>query len=101
MSESPHDPIDHGTVDDGPVDGVVDGVEAEPVEQADSGPRGPVAVETGHPAVDEVLRSLGRLDELPVSEHVALYEDAHEALRRALSEARDAEPGNASAGPEA
>jgi len=40
---------------------------------------------TGHPAVDEVLRSMERLDDRPLSEHVAAFEDAHEALRRSLA----------------
>lgn len=46
---------------------------------------------TGHPAVDEVLESLSRLDGQPVDGHVAVFEQAHETLRRALSEARDHE----------
>lgn len=44
---------------------------------------------TGHPAVDEVLRSLEGLDGRPVDEHVAAFADAHEQLRRALSNAGD------------
>ena len=44
---------------------------------------------TGHPAVDEVLRSLDGLDGRPVDEHVAAFEEAHERLRRALSNAGD------------
>lgn len=46
-------------------------------------------VQTGHPAVDEVLRSLGALDGAPVDEHVAVFEQAHEQLRRTLSGAGD------------
>lgn len=46
-------------------------------------------VQTGHPAVDEVLRSLGALDGMPVDDHVAVFEDAHEQLRRTLSGAGD------------
>ena len=46
-------------------------------------------VQTGHPAVDEVLRSLGALDGTPVDEHVAVFEQAHEELRRTLSGAGD------------
>ena len=46
-------------------------------------------IRTGHPAVDEVLRSLGTLDGLPVDEHVAVFEQAHEDLRRTLSGAGD------------
>jgi hypothetical protein len=44
---------------------------------------------TGHAAVDEVLRSLDGLDGKPVDEHVAAFEQAHEVLRRALSDAGD------------
>ncbi len=44
---------------------------------------------TGHPAVDAVLASLEGLDDKPVREHVAVFESAHEQLRRALDEADD------------
>lgn len=44
---------------------------------------------TGHPAVDEVLRSLDQLDGRPVDEHVAVFEQAHDRLRQALSGATD------------
>jgi len=47
------------------------------------------SVSTGHPAVDEVLRSLEGLDGRPVDEHVAAFEEAHDVLRRALSHAGD------------
>lgn len=47
------------------------------------------AASTGHAAVDEVLRSLQTLDAKPVDEHVAVFEDAHEQLRRTLSGAGD------------
>jgi hypothetical protein len=43
-------------------------------------------VPTGNSAVDEVLASLGALDDAPVDEHVAVYEKAHEQLRGALDE---------------
>jgi len=49
----------------------------------------PAPVSTGHPAVDEVLRSLDELDGRPVDEHVAAFEEAHDKLRRALSDAGD------------
>jgi hypothetical protein len=49
---------------------------------------------TGHAAVDEVLGSLERLEGRPVTEHVAVFEAAHEALRVALADAGD-RPGNA------
>lgn len=40
---------------------------------------------TGHPAVDEVLRSMERLEDRPLEEHVAVFEEAHERLRRTLA----------------
>lgn len=45
-----------------------------------------------HPAVDEVLRSMERLDARPVDEHVAVFEQAHESLRRTLSEGDAGDP---------
>jgi hypothetical protein len=42
---------------------------------------------SGHPAVDAVLASLEGLEERPVAEHVAIFEDAHDALRGALNDA--------------
>ena len=44
---------------------------------------------TGVPAVDGVLADIDRLDEMPLAEHLAAYEGAHDALRSAL----DADPG--------
>jgi hypothetical protein len=44
---------------------------------------------TGHPEVDAVVASLGELDGRPVSEHVQVFETAHERLRGALSDAAD------------
>lgn len=41
--------------------------------------------DTGHPQVDEVIAGLDRLTELPVDEHVAVFEAAHVGLRDALS----------------
>lgn len=53
------------------------------------------ATSTGNPAVDEVLRSLERLDELPLAEHPGAFEQAHESLRAALSQARERPAGGA------
>ena len=39
---------------------------------------------TGHERVDRVLASLDGIEERSVHEHVAVFEDAHAALRRAL-----------------
>jgi hypothetical protein len=49
----------------------------------------PSVQHTGNPVVDSVLDSLRELDELPVSEHVAVFEAAHDRLRGALSDAGD------------
>lgn len=51
----------------------------------------PTPQSTGHPAVDEVLRSLDDLESRPVDEHVSAFEEAHDRLRRALSDAGDDE----------
>ena len=45
----------------------------------------PEAQTTGDQAVDAVVASLRSLDDLPVSEHVAVFERAHESLRQVLS----------------
>ena len=45
---------------------------------------------TGHEATDAVVASMDGLDDLPVGEHVAVFERAHEALRQALVDAADA-----------
>lgn len=50
---------------------------AEPVE----------VVRTGNPAVDAVLDSLDSLEDAPVSEHVPVFEAAHERLRATLADA--------------
>lgn len=51
------------------------------------------APHTGVARVDAILESLDRLDELPLTEHVGVFEAAHTELRRALdpdTEAHDA-----------
>jgi len=40
---------------------------------------------TGNVDVDAVVGSLRALDGLPVAEHVAVFEQAHESLRRTLA----------------
>lgn len=52
---------------------------------------------TGQAEVDAVLASLGGLDTLGVDEHVAVFEQAHESLRRALAGA-SGEPNQSAAG---
>ena len=53
----------------------------EPFEQERPG--------TGNEGVDAVVASLDGLDDLPVSDHVAVFERAHESLRAALTDAGD------------
>lgn len=49
-------------------------------------PQVPGALEpTGHRAVDEVTASLQDLDGLPVDQHVAVFESAHDRLRAVLA----------------
>jgi len=77
--------------------------EHESTEQSDSAPAPGrhLAEGTGHPAVDAVLASLEGLEAMPVHEHVAVFESAHESLRRSLDEAGSGagdEPGAGEAG---
>ena len=62
---------------------------AEEPEAVDATTRddGPADRATGHPEVDQVLASLAELEDRPVSEHVAVFESAHDRLRGALSDA--------------
>ena len=54
------------------------GAPAEPDESA--------VAPTGEPRVDAALGGLAALDELPVSEHPAVYERVHEQLVEVLGE---------------
>ena len=42
---------------------------------------------TGLASVDVVIESVAQLEDRPVEEHVAVFEEAHERLRRALDDA--------------
>jgi hypothetical protein len=55
----------------------------------DAGERPEAPARTGNDAVDGVLESLEGLDDVPVDEHVAVFERAHEQLRGALDSPRD------------
>ncbi len=61
-----------------------EGVADVVTEPAESG-----TVRTGDPRVDAVLDSLSTLDGLPVGEHAAVFERAHEGLRAALEPERE------------
>ena len=56
---------------------------------AEPAPAAADVASTGHPAVDEVLASLARLDDRPAADHVEVFESAHERLRAALADAGD------------
>jgi hypothetical protein len=45
----------------------------------------PALEATGHPAVDEVLRSLANAASLPPAEQIAAYEAAHRVLQETLA----------------
>ncbi len=62
---------------------------AEPAEPAAPAEPAEPAEQTGNPEVDSVIESLDDLDRRPVSEHVEVFESAHERLRGALSDAGD------------
>ena len=47
---------------------------------------------TGNADVDAVVASLTALDDLPVAEHVTVFEQAHESLRRTLAGAGQDSP---------
>lgn len=49
-----------------------------------------------HAQIDLAIGDLDRLDELPVAEHPAVFDEIHAALRDALANAgRDEDPGTA------
>ena len=56
-------------------------------EQDDEGPAD--VLRTGDPAVDEVLAGMDALHRLPVDEHAAVFEAAHDSLRKALDPDRE------------
>jgi hypothetical protein len=50
--------------------------------------------ETGDPRVDEAVAALGRLDDLPLDGHVAVFDDTHTRLRQVLSELDSGQAGD-------
>jgi hypothetical protein len=70
------------------VDGALD-QDHEDVGQHDVHVASEEPTRTGVPAVDGVLADVDRLDGVPLDEHLAAFERAHESLRSAL----DADPG--------
>jgi hypothetical protein len=83
MTEAPEEYPDFPS-DDGEVTLADEGVEGRADE-----PAGEEAMRTGDPRVDEVLGSMDALHELPVSEHAAVFEAAHDNLRSALEPDRE------------
>lgn len=63
-------------------------MQGQPVESGE--PVGEEMPSTGVEQVDHVLARVATLADTPVSEHVAVFEDAHEQLRRALDARPDA-----------
>jgi hypothetical protein len=53
---------------------------------------GSVPSSTGNEAVDAVVEMVAGLEDRPLSDHAAVFEEAHAQLRRAL----DQQPGTAS-----
>jgi hypothetical protein len=53
--------------------------------EAGDQPRPVESESTGDEAVDAVVSSVRGLDDLPVTEHVAVFERAHESLRQVLT----------------
>nr|SBO98251.1 hypothetical protein BN4615_P7767 [Nonomuraea gerenzanensis] len=49
--------------------------------------------ETGDERVDAIVAGLGRLGELPVSEHVAVFDEAFSELEGTLAAVDDPAPG--------
>lgn len=61
-------------------------------------PAAPEGPRTGVAAVDAVTASVEELATRPVGEHAAVFEAAHDALRRALDSDPDAAPASAHEG---
>ena len=81
MSEYvPEDSVDPQSVDD------VDDADGARMSGQELGE----PVRTGVEEVDAVLESVEDLESRPVEEHVAVFENAHEQLRRALDGRADA-----------
>jgi hypothetical protein len=76
VTEQPHD--DASRAEDLP-----QGEQPRPERAPDDTPR----TRTGNAEVDSVLDSLDALEAAPLSEHVAVFEAAHEKLRGALADA--------------
>ena len=68
-------PVDDRPADDIALDSAAD----------DSIDRSTAPEPTGHDTVDRVTASLVELDGLPVDEHVAVFESAHDRLRAVLA----------------
>jgi hypothetical protein len=87
MSEYDEQP-DLAPEEDGSEQGAADEWALAPDDAASDGHAvtgdGSEASSTGVAAVDDVLASVQALDGRPVEEHVAVFEQAHEHLRRAL-----------------
>jgi hypothetical protein len=63
-----------------------------PDEPEDTQPENDSPARTGVPSVDAVLSEIDDLDELPVDQHLATFERAHDTLRSALDATTDPAP---------
>ncbi len=73
--------------------GPADVVAGDPADVVAAGPGEAMADEaTGEPRVDAALARLAELDELPVTEHRAVFEDVHRRLRDVLGELDTGQP---------
>jgi hypothetical protein len=71
--------------DDRSADGSSDGSDSS--RAADAGrPGEPTPPVTGEPAVDAAIDRLAALDDHPVADHVAIFDDTHRQLQDALTD---------------
>lgn len=61
--------------------------EGTPESSSESTPEAATEESTGLASVDSVVQAVEELEDRPVDEHVAVFEDAHDQLRRALDDA--------------
>ena len=65
----------------------------EPATEASATESDLGAPTTGVPAVDQVIADVDHLDEVPLDEHLEVFERAHESLRAALDDPAGDDPG--------
>lgn len=79
---------DVSSVDESGVAGAVGAGEGQATEAPEeAGPQTAPATETGEPRVDAAVARLTELDDLPIADHVAVFDDVDQRLRQALDNA--------------